>query len=300
MPNPRRTHLDGLAIGLMAVCCAAWALQQILIKAAIGELAPIWQASLRFIGSTILLLIWCRIRGVRIFVRDASLKAGMLAGLLFTLEFVCIYLAMRDTSAARVTVFLYSAPFVLALLLPWFVPQERVRPLQWVGLSLAFAALAVAFGDALLTPTGPRQWIGDTLAVGSGIFWALTTLVIRVSVLSRITAEKMLLYQVGLTALLLPCVSIVFGEQWSLTMTSLAWISLAYQILIGSFITLLMWMWMLQRYPATGLSAFSFLTPLLTLVFSVSFLGEPLTLSLVAALLGVSAGIVLVNRRTGR
>jgi len=300
MPNPRRTHLDGLAIGLMAVCCAAWALQQILIKAAIGELAPIWQASLRFMGSTILLLIWCRVRGVTIFVRDGSLKAGALAGVLFTLEFICIYLAMRDTSAARVTVFLYSAPFVLALLLPGFVPQERVRPLQWIGLSIAFAALAVAFGDALFAPTGPRQWIGDSLAVGSGIFWALATLVIRVSVLSRITAEKMLLYQVGLTALLLPCVSFLLGEQWSLTMAPLAWISLAYQVIVGSFITLLMWMWMLQRYPATGLSAFSFLTPLLTLVFSVSFLGEPLTLSLIAALFGVSAGIVLVNRRTGR
>jgi drug/metabolite transporter (DMT)-like permease len=68
-------------------------------------------------------------------------------------------------------------------------------------------------------------------------------------------------------------------------------------MLIGSFVTLLMWMWMVQHYPATGLSAFSFLTPLLTMVFSVLWLDEPLTITLMLALAGVSAGIVLVNRR---
>lgn len=293
----RRTQLDGLAIALMAGCCAAWALQQILIKAAMGELAPIWQASLRFAGSSILLLIWCQIRQIRLLARDSSLLPGLLAGLLFSLEFICIYLGMRDTSAARLTLFLYCAPFVLALLLPRFVPQERVRPIQWLGLVLAFGALAIAFGDALLAPTGERQLIGDLLALASGIFWGLTTLAIRITVLSHISAEKMLLYQIGTTALLLPLVSLLIGESWSLPGSALSWVSLGYQILIGSFITLLMWMWMIQRYPATGLSAFSFLTPMLTMVFSVLWLDEPLTVALVIALAGVSAGIVLVNRR---
>ena len=115
--------------------------------------------------------------------------------------------------------------------------------------------------------------------------------------LSHISAEKMLLYQIGTTALLLPLVSLLIGESWSLPGSALSWVSLGYQILIGSFITLLMWMWMIQRYPATGLSAFSFLTPMLTMVFSVLWLDEPLTVALVIALAGVSAGIVLVNRR---
>ena len=293
----RRNQLDSLAIGLMVLCCAAWALQQILIKAAMGELAPIWQASLRFAGSSVLLLIWCRIRQVRLLARDSSLLPGLLAGLLFSLEFICIYLGMRDTSAARLTLFLYCAPFVLALLLPRFVPQERVRPIQWLGLLLAFGALAIAFGEALLAPSGDRQLIGDLLALASGIFWGLTTLAIRITVLSHISTEKMLLYQVGTTALLLPIVSLLIGETWSLPGSALSWASLGYQILVGSFITLLMWMWMIQRYPATGLSAFSFLTPLLTMVFSVLWLDEPLTVALVIALAGVSAGIVLVNRR---
>lgn len=293
----RKTRLDALAISLMVLCCSAWALQQILIKAAVSEIPPMLQAGLRFAGSSLLLAIWCRVRGIRLLTPDGSLAAGLLAGLLFSLEFVCIYLGMRDTTAARVTIFLYCAPFVLALLLPRFVAQERLVAIQWLGLVMAFGALAWAFGDALFKPAGERQWLGDTLAVGAGLFWALTTLVIRVSVLSRISAEKMLFYQIGSTAVCAPLVSLAIGESWTLAVSPLAWGSLVYQTLVGSFITLLMWMWMLQRYPATSLSAFSFLTPLLTLVFSVAFLGEPVTLGLVMALIGVSLGIVLVNRR---
>lgn len=293
----RKTEIDSLAITLMAICCAAWALQQILIKAAVTDFAPLWQASLRFGGSTLLLLFWCRIRRIRLLERDSSLLPGLVAGILFCLEFICIYIGMRETSAARLTLFLYCAPFVLALLLPRFIPEERVRPTQWVGLLLAFAALALAFGDALFKPTGERQLIGDLLALASGIFWGLTTLAIRITVLARISTEKMLLYQIGTTALIMPIVSLMLGEQWTAPGSGITWVSLGYQMLIGSFATLLMWMWMVQRYPATGLSAFSFLTPLLTMVFSVLWLDEPLTIPLMLALAGVSAGIVLVNRR---
>ena len=58
-----------------------------------------------------------------------------------------------------------------------------------------------------------------------------------------------------------------------------------------------MWMWMLRHYPAMQMSTFIFLTPVFALVFGVLPLGEPLTNQLILALLGVTAGIVLVSRR---
>jgi drug/metabolite transporter (DMT)-like permease len=56
-------------------------------------------------------------------------------------------------------------------------------------------------------------------------------------------------------------------------------------------------MWLLRHYPATRMSSFTFLTPVFALVFGVVLLHEPLTAQLVLALLGVGAGIVLVNRQ---
>ncbi|MCJ0765544.1 DMT family transporter [Variovorax terrae] len=296
MTPTRKNHLDALAVSLLLACCAFWGFQQILIKTTVGEVPPLWQASLRFVGATVLLLGWCAWRGIRLFERDGTLPAGLLAGLLFMAEFACIYLGLRDTTASRLTVFLYTSPFVVALLLPRFVPSERLRGVQWVGLVIAFVAVAFAFSEGF-SHTTARQVRGDALALAAGIFWGLTTLVIRSSKMMTVSPEKTLFYQVAVTAAAAPLLSLALGETWSFSYSAWAWTSIGLQTAIGAFASYLAWMWMLRHYPATQMSSFTFLTPVFALVLGVAVLGEPLTLQLVLALAGVAAGIVLVNRK---
>ena len=293
----RKEHLDGLAVGLLIACCLFWGFQQILIKTTVGEVPPLWQAALRFVGATVLLWIWCALRGVKLFENDGTLRAGLLAGALFAAEFTCIYLGLRDTAASRLTVFLYTAPFVVAVLLPRVVPSERLRPAQWVGLVIAFAAVAIAFSEGFAGHSTARQLRGDALALAAGMLWGLTTLVIRGSRMATASAEKTLFYQVAVTAGVAPLLSLGLGETWSLHYSAYAWVSLGLQTVIGAFASYLAWMWMLRHYPATQLSSFTFLTPLFALLFGVMLLGEHLTLQLLIALAAVAAGIVLVNRR---
>ena len=293
----RKQHLDGLAIGLLIACCAFWGFQQILIKTTVGEVPPLWQAALRFFGATALLWLWCAWRGVKLFERDGTLAAGLLAGALFAGEFACIYLGLRDTAASRLTVFLYTSPFVVALLLPRFVPSEKLRPAQWVGLTIAFAAVALAFSEGFLGHSTARQLRGDALALAAGTLWGLTTLVIRSSKMATASAEKTLFYQVAVTTVVAPLLSLAWGENWSLHYSGHAWLSIALQTVIGAFASYLAWMWMLRHYPATQLSSFTFLAPLFALVFGVALLGEHLTVQLVIALAAVATGIVLVNRK---
>jgi drug/metabolite transporter (DMT)-like permease len=293
----RKNHLDTLAVSLLLACCLFWGFQQILIKTTVGEVPPLWQASLRFAGATVLLWVWCVVRGVKLFTRDGTLRAGLLAGVLFAGEFSCIYLGLRDTTASRLTVFLYTSPFVVALLLPRLVPAEKLRPVQWAGLVIAFVAVAVAFSEGFSGGSTARQLRGDALALAAGILWGLTTLVIRASAMATASAEKTLFYQVAVTTVVAPFLSLALGETWSLDYSAHAWGSLALQTVIGAFASYLTWMWMLRHYPATQMSSFTFLTPVFALVFGVLLLKEPLTLQLVLALCGVAAGIVLVNRR---
>lgn len=294
----RKEHLDALAVALLLACCAFWGFQQVLIKMTVPEVPPLWQAALRFAGATVLLWLWCAWRRVPLFARDGTLGAGLLAGVLFAGEFAGIYLGLRDTSASRLTVFLYTAPFVVALLLPRVVPSERLRTVQWVGLVAAFAAVAVAFSEGFTgRPAGPNQLRGDALGLAAGILWGLTTLVIRGSRLATASAEKTLFYQVGVTTIVAPLLSLGVGEQWTLSYSGFAWASLALQTVIGAFASYLAWMWMLRHYPATRLSSFTFLAPVFALLFGVLLLDEPLTLRLMLALAGVAVGIVLVNRK---
>jgi drug/metabolite transporter (DMT)-like permease len=293
----RKDHLDALAISLLVACCMFWGFQQILIKTTVGEVPPLWQAALRFIGATAILWAWCAARGVKLFERDGTLPAGLLAGALFAGEFTCIYLGLRDTAASRLTVFLYTSPFVVAVLMPRVVPSENLRPAQWVGLVIAFAAVAVAFSEGFTGHSTARQLRGDALALSAGLLWGLTTLVIRGSRMATASAEKTLFYQVAVTAVVAPFLSLAWGESWSLHYSAHAWVSIALQTVIGAFASYLAWMWMLRHYPATQLSSFTFLAPLFALLFGVMLLGEHLTTQLLVALAAVATGIVLVNRK---
>ena len=293
----RKDHLDTLAVALLLACCLFWGFQQVLVKATIPELPPIFQAALRFAGATVLLWLWCWWRRIPLFQRDGSLWTGILAGALFALEFACLYAGLQFSAASRLTVFLYTSPFWVAVLLPLLVPSEKVRPLQWAGLALAFAAVVFALRDGWGSASAIDQWRGDLLALAAGMFWGLTTVVIRGTQLTRISAEKLLFYQVGVSAVALPILSCALGEHWVWSFSAFSTASLLAQTVVGAFASYLAWMWMLGRYPATRISAFVFLTPVFALLFGALWLHEPVTLNLLAALVMVTAGIILVNRK---
>ena len=295
--TPRKTHLDALAISLLLACCLFWGFQQVLIKATITEIPPMFQASLRLVGATALLWLWCLWRGVPLFRRDASLRAGLLAGALFAAEFACIYLGLQMTSASRLTVFLYTSPFWVALLVPLWVTSERLRGWQWLGLVCAFAAVLFALREGL--GAGSATTVrGDLLGLAAGMLWGLTTVVIRTTRLASVSAEKLLFYQLAVSALVFPPLSLALGEVWVWQFSPFAIASLTLQTAVGAFASYLVWMWMLGRYPATKISVFVFLTPLFALLFGALWLKEAVTPSLLAALAFVALGIVLVNRKS--
>jgi drug/metabolite transporter (DMT)-like permease len=235
-------------------------------------------------------------RGVPLFTKDGSLKAGLLAGGLFAAEFACIYIGLQATTASRLTVFLYTSPFWVAVLVPLWVKSEKLRGIQWLGLVCAFAGVAFALREGLVG-NGATSVRGDVLALAAGMLWGLTTVVIRASSLSKISAEKLLFYQLAVSAATFPLVSLALDEAWVWRFSPFAITSLLLQTVVGAFASYLAWMWMLGRYPATKISVFVFLTPLFALLFGALWLKESVTPGLVAALCAVAVGIVLVNRR---
>jgi drug/metabolite transporter (DMT)-like permease len=296
-PDRRKDHLDGLAVALLVGCCAFWGFQQVLVKSTITELPPIFQAGFRLVGATLLLWAWCQWRGIPLWQRDGSLRAGLLAGMLFAIEFVFIYTGLLHTGAARLTVLLYTAPLWVALVLPFLVKSERLRGWQWFGLAIAFGGVAMALSDGLRGGHAGSTVRGDLMALAAGACWGLTTVVIRSSVLVSISAEKLLFYQVAVGGLVLPILSLGMGEAWTFQWSTAATVSMLIQTVAGAFGSFLVWMWILGRYPATKVSVFVFLTPVFALGIGAAWLGEPITAQIAGALALVVAGIVLVGRK---
>lgn len=295
--RPLRHHLDFVAIVVMTALCVIWGFNQVVIKAANAGISPLLQASLRSAGAAILLWAWSAFRGVRLFERDGTLVPGIWAGLLFAGEFALIYCGLEFTTASRTSIFIYSAPFVVALGCHLFVPDERLRTIQILGLGGAFAGVAVAFSDGLALPTN-RQLIGDAMILAAALLWGATTVVVKASRLATVSPNKTLFYQLAVSALTLAPLSWLLGEKGIFDPTPLVLGALAVQTVVIAFVTYLAWFWLVRHYPAGRLSSFTFLTPLFGVLAGGVILSEPITPTLILALVLVGIGIYLVNRPT--
>ena len=149
----RKQVLDFIAMAILVVLCASWALQQVTIKVANHGVSPILQSGIRSVGATVLILIWMAVRQKPILGRDGTLWWGIAAGFLFAGEFLLIYWGLEFTHASRAVIFLYMSPFVVALGAQLFIPGEHLRMIQIVGLCCAFAGIVVAFRESLSFPT---------------------------------------------------------------------------------------------------------------------------------------------------
>lgn len=290
-----KTELDRMAIGLMILFCMIWGVQQVAIKLASTGISPVWQAGLRSIVATVIVLGWTFVRRVNVFQRDGTLLPGLLAGLLFAAEFALIFIGLQHTSASRGVIFLYTAPFFVALGAVWLLPQEPMRRAQWAGMALAFAGVLILFGEGLISSAG-GEWVGDLLILIGAGFWAATTLTVKATALIRISAEKTLLYQLGVSALVLPLLSLILGEPGVFAPSPLVWASMLFQVVIVAGVSYVGWFWLVRHYPATRLSTFSFLTPVMGVLAGGLFLGEALSQTVFLALGLVGAGIWVANR----
>jgi drug/metabolite transporter (DMT)-like permease len=292
---PSSRPLDTLAVVATIVLCLSWGFNNVAIKLAIADIPPLIQSSARSLLAAILVGAFARARGIPLLERDRTLGAGILAGVLFALEFLLIYRGLVWTTVTRGTLFLYLAPFFVVVGARLFIPGDHFRAAQWLGLSLSFAGIVIAFGVPM-PARDPHQIVGDLMLVCAAGAWAATTLLIKASPLNRVCAEKTLLYQLVVSAPVLALAAALSGERVDAMPSAVALGAFAYQTLWVVSVTFVVWFALIVRYSATRLSAFTFLSPLFGVAAGHLVLHEPLTPPFAVAVLLVAAGLIIVNR----
>ena len=293
--HAERKALDATAVSVMVLLCFIWGIGHVAAKFAGQGISLVFQSGVRSVIATGLLLAWGGYRGIALWERDRTFWPGMFAGLLFAAEFVFIFAGLKTTDAARMVVFVYLAHCMTALGLHFFIPQERLVARQWAGILVAFAGVAVAFGDGFASGRGTL--LGDLFGILGAAFWAATTVLIRATRLAAVSAAKTLFYQLAVSGPVLLLVSFLMGEPGVTKLSPVIVAAFAYQCAVVAFASFLTWFWLLRHYLAARLSVFTFLTPFFGVLGGVLLLGEPLTPSFAAAAALVGAGIYLVNSK---
>lgn len=290
-----RKSLDATAYLSIIMLCTLWGGQQILFKLSIDDISPSMQIALRSSLGCLLLALFMWQQGESLALWKGPWRAGMSVGLIFGLEWWMIGESLRLTTASHLVVFLYTAPIFTALGLHIWVPEEHLSRRQWAGVFVSFTGIGIGFiGGANQPHFDLRMLWGDLLALGAGLGWAITTVLIRTTGLAKLPATQTTFYQLffAALALLLAC---VLTDQYGVRWSQFLLISIISQGVFIAFLSLLVWFWLLKHYLASRVSIFTFLTPLLGVTFGVLILDEPLHAEFVWGALLVMVGVIMVN-----
>ena len=289
----RKTSIDLFGAVALTLFSLNLGFNQVVVKVANGGFQPVFMAGLRSLGALVLLALWMRARGVSLRLPALGRGGGVLAGVLFAVEFLCLFTALDLTSVARASILFYSMPVWLALAAHLLLPGERLNGVRLLGLALAMGGVVLAVLDR---DAAAGSLAGDLFALGAAFCWAGIALCVRVTSLSEIPAEQQLLWQLLVSAPILLLLAPAFGPLIR-TLEPIHVIGLGYQMVFIASFGFLFWFWLMKIYPASGVASFSFLSPVFAVVLGWALLGERIALSIWVALGLVAVGLVLINRK---
>lgn len=289
----RKDSMDLSGAAGLTVFAAALAFNQVIIKLSNAGIAPVFGAGLRSFLALLVLGGWCFAmrrapRGLR-----ATLLSGLALGTLFSLEFIFLFSALDLTTVSRASIAFYCMPVWLAGIAHFALPGERLSPRRLLGLGLAVAGVIWALADPQSRGAGNLR--GDLMAVCASLSWAGIALVVRLTRVSEISPESQLVWQLGVSAVVLTLVGWATGPLWR-EPDPLAFVALGYGVVVAS-LGFLFWLRLMTIYPASDVASFSFLSPVLAVGFGWLVFDEPVSGSFFGAMVMVAVGIVLINRR---
>ncbi len=290
----RRDAMDAKATAIILVLCFLWGGNQVAIKLSNAGVAPIFGAAVRSVVAGALVALWALARGRSLVLRERTLGDGLAVGAIFGMEFSLLYVGLTYTTASHSSLLLNTSPFFVALGAHRLLPGEPLTGRKLLGMVLAFGGVLTTLWDSLSAPS-PQQIKGDLLVLGAGVLWAANSLYVKVRVRDRMTPSQMLFYQLAFSAVLLGAVSLLFEPRliWLRTPGVLG--GMLYQAVIVAFASYLVWFWLIQVYPVSLVSAYTFFSPVFGVGLGAWLLGEPLTAKLLLGAALVAGGMVLVN-----
>lgn len=289
----RKEHMDLFGAVALILFALHLAFNQVVIKVTTDGFSPVFQAGIRSAGAVVVLWLWMTFRGISLRVPRSAWLPGLISGLFFTLEFMCLFSALDITTVSRASVIFYSMPVWLALVAHFALPGERLTGLKIVGFAMAMAGVIVALSDR---GGGTVGWAGDLLALCSALCWAGIVLCVRLTPLASVPPAQQLMFQVMVSAVVMLCLAPFFGPMIR-EVAPIHIVALLFQIIAVASLGFLVWFWLMKIYPASSVASFSFLSPVASVFLGWLLLSEEVSTAIYVALVLVAGGIFLINRR---
>jgi drug/metabolite transporter (DMT)-like permease len=275
-----------------------WGINFSVIKGALAEMSPLAFNGLRFLLSSVTMLILTRAIGGDLRVQRGDWPRLVLIGLIgHTIYQILFIIGLNRTQAGHSSLMLGLTPVFVALI-GLALGIERVRTWVWVSILLSFAGVVlITSGSSNGFHLGGSTLAGDLLTLAATLCWASYTVLCK-PLLSRYSPIKLttLTMVLGTVPFLVIATPTLVAQDWS-RVTATGWLGLLYSYSLAIVAAYTVWYTSVQRVGNARTAIFSNLTPVVALVVAWLVRGETLApLQLIGAAV-VLVGISLARRR---
>lgn len=281
---PSTLPLRHILLALLVV--AIWGSNFVALKLALVELPPLLLCAVRFVFVSLPLVFFLPRPAI-------GWRPLIIYGLtMFAAQFAFMFLGMKLGMPAGLASLVLQFQVFVSLTLSVVMLGERVRAVQVAG------ALVAAGGFYLVA----RHTDAETTLAGflclllAGASWGFANVTSRR--LGKVNPLALVVWGGLVVPLPMLAASLVFEGPTTIAHAlahagATTWLSVAYTVYLSTLLAYSLWGWLLSHYPASTVTPFTLLVPVLGMVTSALFLGEALPAwKLVAGAL-VIVGLVL-------
>lgn len=291
-----------LVIVAFAIVYIVWGSTYFFIRVAVlGGLPPFLLGAIRFITAGLLLMVWCAIKGEKVLVKQNIIHAAISGILLLFIANGAVIWAEQTLPSAMVAIMVSSTPiwFVLIDKQNWGLNLKNKYAIT--GLIIGFAGVLLLFSEQIgtLFKSGVTHsqlpWM--LLLLAGSLAWASGSLYSKYK-LNNVSASVNTAWQMLAAGLVfIPC-SMLHHEYNNLRLQSISagsWGALLYLILFGSIAAFSAYVWLLKVRPATQVSTYAYVNPVIAVILGVLFAKENISLLQLGGLFTILSSVLLIN-----
>lgn len=301
-PITNRSASPLLVIIAFATVYIVWGSTYFFIQMALqGGIPPLLMGTMRFTIAGLLMLVWCVIKGEKIFIKKSIITSAIVGILLLCGGNGAVIWAEQKLPSAMVAILVSSAPiwFVLLNSHNWSVNLRNRSTI--LGLIVGFAGVILLFGEQLSGMFGGgsvgSKLPGMILLILGSIAWSSGSLYSKHHP-SEGSAAVNVAWQMVIAGLVFGSGSLINHEFDHLQLLQIplqSWLALGYLILFGSIAAFSAYVWLLQVRPATQVSTYAYVNPVIAVILGMLFAHEHISLMQITGLVIILGSVLLIN-----
>lgn len=300
-PATNKSASPILVIIAFATVYIVWGSTYFFIQMAIHGIPPLLMGAMRFFTAGLLMLTWCAIKGEKLFNRSSIVTSAVTGILLLCGGNGAVIWVEQKLPSAMVAILVSAAPiwFVLLDKQNWSVNFKNKSTIA--GLIIGFAGVILLFGEQLgvIFDGGSvaSKLVGMLLLILGSIAWSSGSLYSKHHP-SEGSGAVNVAWQMIIAGLIFLPGSFLNHEFDHLNLSQVplkAWAALSYLIVFGSIAAYSAYVWLLQVRPATQVSTYAYINPVIAVILGMFFAHEHVSLLQITGLIIILGSVLLIN-----